>query len=34
MRSRLVIVDKVSAQQLFEMAFIKDDDMVETLATD
>jgi hypothetical protein len=34
MRSRLVIVDKVNAHQLFEMAFIEDNYMVEALATD
>jgi hypothetical protein len=32
MRLRLLIVDKVSAQKLFEMAFIEYDDMVEALA--
>jgi len=33
MRSRHVIVDKVSTQKFFEMAFIEYDDMVEALAT-
>jgi len=33
MRSRRVIVRKVGAQQLFEMAFIENDDMIEALAT-
>jgi len=33
MRSRCVIVDKVSTQKLFEMEFIEYDDMVEALAS-